>query len=88
MARETETNPRTIPDARIAARMTISVFRGADTTPKRPPNAIVPAFAEYNGHQCWLAPMTTTGTLRHFRCPVASRSLSGTADIDWQQSQI
>jgi hypothetical protein len=34
MAREAETNPRTIPDARIAARMAISIFLGADTTPK------------------------------------------------------
>jgi hypothetical protein len=41
MAREAETNPRTIPDARIAACMVISIFLGADTSPKGRPNPIV-----------------------------------------------
>jgi hypothetical protein len=40
MAREAETNPRMNPDARIAARMAISLFLGTDTTPTRPPDAI------------------------------------------------
>jgi len=34
MAREAETNPRIIPDARIAARMVISISPGSDTTRK------------------------------------------------------
>jgi len=40
MATEAETNPRIIPGASIAARMVISVFLEADTTPKGRPNTI------------------------------------------------
>jgi|AmaraimetFIIA100_FD_contig_81_1047502_length_1473_multi_8_in_0_out_0_1 hypothetical protein len=38
MAREADTNPRTIPDAKIAARMIFSGFSKSGHYPERPPN--------------------------------------------------
>jgi len=69
MAREAETHPRIIPDAKIAARMIISGFSGADTTPK------VPRIPSYYDCQSRTPPVSACANERwwHFsdlgRCP-------------------